>query len=621
MNLEKNYKNNIIYLYVMSDESKEDLYEEDERYKDDYYPTDDYPLNDFDKRDKYDKKLNNNDFYVSEMFNNTSNYYYDDIIDDTSINDKNIHQCVRDYIYGYYKNLPKILIDETTSSPIPIGEWNVSQVTDMSYLFAGITRIYNVEKDEWEEFNENLNDWDVSNVNDMTAMFYYCKFFKSPLNNWEVSNVINMSYMFAYCKFFNSDINSWDVSNVTNMNNMFFNCLQFNKPLNNWNVSNCINFDEMFYDNDGSDMNFCQNLSNWRIKDDASMEDIFSSRMRREYYPMKFSEFIKREASEHFEPINYQITETLRGRAYEIHNEFKGLSEKKIKYLLDFISNEVNVPTNIYNINNINRHIVTKLSDFVNSDENVDLDKNVYISAIDEVGRRLDFRNASNLIQLCGYIIDFVFNQSYIFKMNYVQSYLKDCMGGYSTTDAPLTLPFNLSNVSCVGGIRERIILALGKTLEIICSTRDETICPQMYQEIYKNVFKPLVMNEIIEEWTNKYLDNEEFKRNHNIREHDLESKRKMKQSLTNFLKKRYSEAGELTSINSQKIEREVENFDTMGVFDNLYFGGKRRKIKYQTKKINKKYNKKSNKKYYKKSNKKSKKNKYHNKRKSKKYY
>lgn len=39
-------------------------------------------------------------------------------------------------------------------------------------------------------------------------------------DNWNVSNVTDMSFLFKGL-LFNEDISSWDVSNVTNMNNMF----------------------------------------------------------------------------------------------------------------------------------------------------------------------------------------------------------------------------------------------------------------------------------------------------------------------------------------------------------------------------------------------------------------
>lgn len=60
------------------------------------------------------------------------------------------------------------------------------------------------------------------------------------IRNWDVSAVTNMSYLF-YNSSFNEDISDWDVSKVTNMKSMFENATMFNQNLNNWNLSNIQN--------------------------------------------------------------------------------------------------------------------------------------------------------------------------------------------------------------------------------------------------------------------------------------------------------------------------------------------------------------------------------------------
>lgn len=45
--------------------------------------------------------------------------------------------------------------------------------------------------------------------------------FNQPIGNWNTSNVTNMSEMFGYAESFNQPIGSWDVSNVKNMDEMF----------------------------------------------------------------------------------------------------------------------------------------------------------------------------------------------------------------------------------------------------------------------------------------------------------------------------------------------------------------------------------------------------------------
>ena len=67
------------------------------------------------------------------------------------------------------------------------------------------------------------------------------------INEWDVSNITDMSFLFKYKINFNDDISNWDVSNVTDMQGMFWNAASFNQPLNNWNVSSVTNMKGMFF--------------------------------------------------------------------------------------------------------------------------------------------------------------------------------------------------------------------------------------------------------------------------------------------------------------------------------------------------------------------------------------
>ena len=55
----------------------------------------------------------------------------------------------------------------------------------------------------------------------MSQLFEFKYDFNENINDWDVSNVTNMSYMFCNCHNFNQPLNSWDVSNVKNMKNIF----------------------------------------------------------------------------------------------------------------------------------------------------------------------------------------------------------------------------------------------------------------------------------------------------------------------------------------------------------------------------------------------------------------
>jgi surface protein len=85
-------------------------------------------------------------------------------------------------------------------------------------------------------FNEDIGNWDVSNVIDMSHMFYVASLFNQPIGNWDVSNVTQMDQMFYFAQDFNQDISNWDVSKVHNFKGMFQNADDFDKPLTNWDI-------------------------------------------------------------------------------------------------------------------------------------------------------------------------------------------------------------------------------------------------------------------------------------------------------------------------------------------------------------------------------------------------
>jgi surface protein len=50
---------------------------------------------------------------------------------------------------------------------------------------------------------------------------FYSSIFNGVISDWDVSNVTDMSYMFKQSQF-KGDISEWDVSNVTDMTQMFY---------------------------------------------------------------------------------------------------------------------------------------------------------------------------------------------------------------------------------------------------------------------------------------------------------------------------------------------------------------------------------------------------------------
>ena len=148
---------------------------------------------------------------------------------------------------------------------IDISKWDVSNVTNMKYMFYECINFT----------GKGLEKWNVCKVESMFDMFYACeKFTGESIENWNVSNVTNMYYMFGDCYKLNCDLSKWDVSNVKDMSHMFYGCKIFEgKGLENWDVSNVENMSYMFC----NCYNFNCDLSNWKINKCEDFNRIFAN--------------------------------------------------------------------------------------------------------------------------------------------------------------------------------------------------------------------------------------------------------------------------------------------------------------------------------------------------------
>ena len=125
--------------------------------------------------------------------------------------------------YGCYASLN----GDASDCPYgPIGEWDVSRITDMSDMFSGT-----------EVCHEDISKWDVSRVKDMSGMFRDARSFDGDLSEWDVSSVTDMRDMFQNAKAYNGDMSKWDVSRVVNMYAMFWGATLFNSDISKWDVS------------------------------------------------------------------------------------------------------------------------------------------------------------------------------------------------------------------------------------------------------------------------------------------------------------------------------------------------------------------------------------------------
>jgi surface protein len=113
-----------------------------------------------------------------------------------------------------------------------MSNWDVSQVTDMSYAFYDKTN-----------FNGDISKWDVSQVKNMQQMFGRASSFNQDISKWNVENVTNMILLFNSASSFNQDISSWNTKSLVYLNDMFKEAKSINKNLitkaiRSWNLKN-----------------------------------------------------------------------------------------------------------------------------------------------------------------------------------------------------------------------------------------------------------------------------------------------------------------------------------------------------------------------------------------------
>merc|ERR1712166_1566857 len=80
-------------------------------------------------------------------------------------------------------------------------------------------------------FNKDIGAWDVSKVTDMSYLFDVATTFNADISAWDTSSVTTMVGMFWTATAFNQDISAWDVSKVTDMSRMFDGATAFNQLL------------------------------------------------------------------------------------------------------------------------------------------------------------------------------------------------------------------------------------------------------------------------------------------------------------------------------------------------------------------------------------------------------
>ena len=178
---------------------------------------------------------------------------------------------------------------------LPIGNWDTSEVIDMSRMFDG-AGTFNQDIGSWDTssvttmrqmfkdataFNQDITSWNTSLVTDMFEMFRGTYAFNQDINYdsgndyWNTANVTTMEKMFHQATAFNGEIGSWDTSRVTTMSNMFSegngDVPIFNQDIGSWDTSSVTDMTEMFEDN----VSFDQDIGGWDVSSVTLMKDMF----------------------------------------------------------------------------------------------------------------------------------------------------------------------------------------------------------------------------------------------------------------------------------------------------------------------------------------------------------
>ena len=188
-----------------------------------------------------------------------------------------------------------------------INTWDVSEITDMSGLFK--------DTDFGIHEYDIIDDWNVENVTNMSYMFYNATTFNGDISNWNVENVVKMDYMFALAISFNQNLSNWIVSQIPNKpidfkgGNYMFNdenqpywgifyvptneklkltvdiwCQDSNKNttinkyglINNWNVSKITDMSGLFQDTNFGIHPF-DIIDNWNVENVTNMDSMFKN--------------------------------------------------------------------------------------------------------------------------------------------------------------------------------------------------------------------------------------------------------------------------------------------------------------------------------------------------------
>ena len=138
------------------------------------------------------------------------------------------------------KNCLQMFYDKNSLKQIDFGNFDTSQVTDMSSMFYNCNNLTTLD----------VRNFNTSKVTDMRNMFESCKNLTTlNVSGFNTSKVTDMKYMFKNCNNLTIlDVSNFDTSQVTNMKWMFTNCSNLTSlDVSRFNTSQVTDMDMMLY--------------------------------------------------------------------------------------------------------------------------------------------------------------------------------------------------------------------------------------------------------------------------------------------------------------------------------------------------------------------------------------
>ena len=205
------------------------------------------------------------------------------------------------------------------------------------------------------------------------------------------------------------------------------------------------------------------------------------------------------------------------------------------------------------------------------------------------VGGRL--RLSKDEMSLIGKSVSFAFSQDDNFKEQYIISFLDETCNAYTGSR---------DNTSCVKGIKERFVLAIGYVVEIVCKTGCDN---ETYKKLDKLLNPKFDVAQEASEWFQNKSNNEK------LQEAIKQSTKKiMITQITTDLIDKAKQMGSYNSAVDSEIHRYINELISSSTFDDYMDGGRKSRKSRKSRRTKKLIKSRKSRKHKKKSSKKSKK-------------